>query len=479
MDWVDGVKTVDCVDAVEGAAERIRYPQPHTPALTPTTMDNAKHERQAFLKWFLHWEAAGSVVLLAATIVALAWANSPWADAYHHLEKTPAGVSWGDASFTLSVGHWVADGLMAIFFFVVGLEIKRELVVGSLSSLRRAVLPVCAALGGMIVPALIYAVINWNGEGLHGWGIPMATDIAFALGIMALLGDRIPIGLKVFLTALAIADDLGAVTVIALFYSEQIVLAGLVYAGIGLGLIRVAAYFRIRHMWVYQLLMVGVWAAVYASGIHATVAGVFLAMLVPVKPSLKAERFFAIAQSRLEQLQREALTEESVLDRQEQRHALGELALAAEAMQPAGMKLEHRLHSIQSFLILPLFALFSAGITIDRSMLDHFPSAVSVGIVAGLVFGKPIGIGLASWIAVRVGWSDLPEGVTWKHLLAAGMLAGVGFTMSIFVSNLAFKEPSMVDDAKLAVLIASLVAGVAGYLVLHRMPRRTDAPTGA
>ncbi len=427
-------------------------------------------QHQSFIEWFLQWQAAGSVVLLAATLLALGWANSPWAESYHHLEHTKIGVSWGDRTFVLSLSHWVADGLMAIFFFVVGLEIKRELLVGSLSSFRRAVLPVCAAIGGMIAPAVIYAAINWRGPGMHGWGIPMATDIAFALGIMALLGDRVPIGLKVFLTALAIADDLGAVLVIALFYSEQIVLGALLYAAAGLVLIRVAAYFRIRHIWVYQILMVAVWAAVYASGIHATVAGVFLAMLVPVKPSLKAHKFFEIAQSRLAQLQGEAFSEESVLHRAEQRHALGDLALAAERMQPAGLKLEHRLHSIQAFLILPLFALFSAGITIDGKMLAHFPSAVSWGVMAGLVIGKPLGITLASWIAVRSGWSELPEGVNWHHIRSAGMLAGVGFTMSIFVSNLAFQDPSLGDEAKLAVLLASVVAGVAGYLLLHRFP---------
>ena len=424
----------------------------------------------SFLEWFLHWQAAGGAVLLAATIVALAWANSPWAESFHALEKTPIGVRWGEHAFSMSLGHWVADGLMAIFFFVVGLEIKRELVVGHLSSFRRAILPVCAALGGMIVPAVLYAIINWNGPGLHGWGIPMATDIAFALGIMALAGKRAPVELKVFLTALAIADDLGAVVVIALFYSKQILIVPLLLAAIGLLLIRVADKLHIRHLWVYQILIVAVWGCVYASGIHATIAGVFLAMMVPVKPRLAPKQFFEIAAEKLKALEQAELTEDSVFHKSEQRDALGQLALAAERMQPPGLQLEHDLHTVQSFLILPLFALFSAGITIDASILDDFPSRITWGIVAGLVVGKPLGIFLASWLAVRLGWCELPAGLHWRHIVAAGMLGGVGFTMSIFVSNLAFSNATFVAEAKLSVLLASLVAGVAGFVFLRTSP---------
>ncbi len=417
---------------------------------------------------FFRWEAAGSVVLLLCTVVALIWANSPWAENYFSLSKTSIGISWGDHTFKLSLSHWIADGLMVIFFFVVGLEIKRELLIGQLSSFKQAILPASAALGGMVVPAALYAVLNVGGEGAHGWGIPMATDIAFALGILALFGSRAPVSLKVFLTALAIADDLGAVTVIALFYTDQVSFIALGAAGGGLFLIWLAGIRGVRSTPVYLLLAVVVWAAVLASGVHATVAGVFIAMMVPVSSKIEPREFLRRTRRRLDELEGAELTRHSMVDNHEQMDALDDIYLAVEDMRPAGISLEHILHPIQAFLILPLFALFMAGVPLGGDTLAAFPSTLSLGIIVGLVVGKPIGITLFAWLAIKSGQAEMPEEFGWGPLVGVGLLAGVGFTMSIFISDLAFDSERLISEAKLGVLVASVLAGIAGYLMLRK-----------
>jgi len=418
---------------------------------------------------FFHSGAASSVALLFATLVALALANSPWADLYSRLCHMEIGVTWARAQFSLSLQHFVNDFLMAIFFFVVGLEIKRELVVGHLSSLKRAALPVTAAIGGMLPPALFYAAFNARGAGAHGWGIPMATDIAFALGLLSLFGNRVPIGLKVFLTALAIVDDLGAVLVIAIFYTSQIRWVGLVAAALCLGAIALAGRLGIRSAGVYVLLALGVWAAVFASGIHATVAGVLVAFLVPVRAQRVPERFLEVAQKRLEELRGAALTRESMVGDRTQLDAITDLHEAAGDMRPPALALEAELHPTVSFLVLPLFALFNAGVTIDlptfRSGLSH---PVGLGVVVGLVLGKQIGVTLFSWLAVRSGRSTLPRGVTWPVLYGTACLAGIGFTMSLFISDLAFTDEALIGLAKVGILCASLIAAIWGTLVLAR-----------
>ena len=431
------------------------------------TGDSERNEDGMFQQFF-RWEAAGSVVLLLCTIVALVWANSPWAETYFSLSKTYIGVSWGEHTFNLSLSHWIADGLMVIFFFVVGLEIKRELVIGQLSSFKHALLPVSAAIGGMLVPATLYAVFNIGGEGAHGWGIPMATDIAFALGILALFGSRAPISLKVFLTALAIVDDLGAVTVIALFYTDQVSFIALSAAGVGLFLIWVGGKRGIRSTTVYLLLAVGVWAAVFLSGIHATVAGVFIAMLIPVSASIEPGEFLRRTRKRLDELEEAGLTRHSMVDNHEQMDALDDMYLAVEDMRPAGISLEHNLHPIQAFLILPLFALFMAGVPLGGDTLAAFPSGLSLGIIVGLVVGKPVGITLFTWLAIKSGQADMPEGLNWGRIMAVGLLAGVGFTMSIFISDLAFASDRLISEAKVGVLVASVIAGIGGYLMLRK-----------
>ncbi len=428
---------------------------------------SSKTENDSVFQRFLHWEAAGSIVLLVCALVALMWANSPWAASYDELTHTYFGVSLGEHSMKMSLKHWVNDLLMVVFFFVVGLEIKREMLLGELSSLRKAILPVMAAVGGMVVPAGLYLVFNAGGPGQNGWGIPMATDIAFALGILALFGSRAPLGLKVFLTALAIADDLGAVLVIALFYTEEVRLMPLAFAIGALALISLAAQARVRRVGLFALLILVVWLGVFASGVHATIAGVLLAMVVPVRAQIDPKGFFETARKSLTTLEASEVTQDSMVDDDEQFTALADLSDATSGMLPPGVILERYLHIGQAFFILPLFAFFNAGVSIGGDLLDILTNPVSLGIIIGLVFGKQIGILFFSWAAVKSGRANLPAGVTWAQIWGASCLAGIGFTMSIFIDELAFKDPAIIDEAKVGVLMASLIAGVLGYTVLR------------
>ncbi len=387
---------------------------------------------------------------------------------YDQLLHAKVGVSWGDAAFKLTLHHWINDGLMVVFFFVVGLEIKRELVVGQLSSLDRAVLPVAAAAGGMIAPALLFVAFNAGGVGASGWGIPMATDIAFALGVLAVFGSRVPIGLKVFLTALAIADDLGAVLVIALFYTEQIRWLALAAAGVLLVVLFVAIQTGAWRLAVLVPLIVGVWLAVFASGVHATVAGILVAMVIPVRARIEPGRFLSLARDRLGRLESVELSRHSMIDDPEQLDAIEGLHEAAGEMVPPGLALEHALHPVQVWVILPLFALANAGVALGGGAAAALANPISLGIVAGLVLGKPVGIVLLSWLAVRSGRGSLPDGVTWGQIVGVGCLAGIGFTMSLFIAGLAFADPGLVVSAKIGILTASLAAAIIGSFLLVR-----------
>ena len=418
------------------------------------------------LEWFIHSEVTGSILLLACTVCALAWANSPWADTYFHLLHTKIGMAWGDASFTLSLHHWINDGLMAVFFFVVGLEIKRELAIGELSSLRKAALPVAAAVGGMLVPALLFLMFNAGGAGAAGWGIPMATDIAFALGVLAIFGSRVPIGLKVFLTALAIADDLGAVAVIAVFYTETINLVPLLVAAALLMILFVAIRAGVRQRGILYLLIIGVWLAVFASGIHSTVAGILLAMIVPVRPRVDPRQFIDETAEVLGRTREMDVSADSLFHDRGQLEALAGIHSRAVDALPPGLVLEQALHPLQVWLILPLFALANAGVAIGGDLMAVLGSPVPLGIIVGLVAGKPAGVLLMSWFAVKSGRGALPEGVTWTQLAGAACLAGIGFTMSLFISDLAFAEEHLIATAKVGILAASLAAGIAGFALL-------------
>ena len=434
-------------------------------------------KRHSMFEEFFHSEVSGSVALMVSAVAALIWANSPWSESYFDLARTYIGISWGGETFKLSLQHWINDGLMVVFFFVIGLEVKRELVLGELSSLDKAILPVSAAIGGMVVPALVYVAVHFAGgaadpEGLDGWGIPMATDIAFALGILSLFGKRVPLSLKVFLTALAIADDLGAILVIALFYTESINTTGLAVAAVFLVLIFIAARLRMRSLAAYSLLAIGGWAGLFASGIHATVGGIVVAMLVPVTAQLDPKQFFKQSREGLDDLERAKISRSSMVSDKQQLRALNRLYLTVEDMRPAGIALEHLCHPLQVWLILPLFAFFNAGVALDSEVLSGAVNPITVGVFGGLVLGKPVGVLLFSWLAVKTGKASLPDSVTWLHLLGVGCLAGVGFTMSIFISDLAFSEPLTQSWSKVAILVASVSSGLLGYLVLRVATRR-------
>ena len=405
---------------------------------------------------FVHSESAGGLALIAASLVAFAWANSPWAPGYFALREISLGIGFGDWRLEKPLLLWVNDGLMAFFFFLVGLEIKREVLVGELSAPRDAVLAVVAALGGIVVPAAIYATINWDGEGIRGWGVPMATDIAFALGIMALLGDRVPLSLKVFLTALAIVDDLGAVLVIALFYTGGIDTLSLVVA---LGALALAfAYGRLggRNLKVLAFFGIVMWFFVLQSGVHATVAGVLLALATPIGRRIPPENLRDELRAGLERGE----FEEVEVKVANLKRVLGNV-------QSPLHRLEHLLHPWVAFLVLPVFALLNAGVALGSGGGLFEP--VALGALLGLLLGKPLGVLSFSWLAIRIGIASLPEGVGWRGMAGAGLLAGIGFTMSLFVGSLAFEgSEELLDQAKLGVMAASVVAAALGLALLGR-----------
>jgi len=431
--------------------------------------------RGAFQRFF-HSEVSGSILLMLFTVVALVWANSPWADLYDHMLHAPLGFTLGKWSFSMSAAHWVNDGLMAIFFFVVGLEIKRELSVGQLSTFRSALLPVAAALGGLVAPALIYAWLNGGTPGERGWGIPMATDIAFALGVLALVGSRVPVGLKVFLTALAIADDLGAVLVIAVFYTERVNLYALGADAALLALLFLAVRYTARMYSLYVVLALGIWAAMLASGVHATVAGILVALALPVRARIEPQQFIDAVRGRLAFLQERSLTRDSMVRNREQMEAIEDVATSTLDFLPAGFALERYLHPITAFLILPVFALFNAGVRLDGRIQEALMQPVSLGIVLGLFLGKQVGITLTSFVAVKTGQAELPPGVTLGQLYGASILGGIGFTMSIFVAGLAFEDGPLLAAAKLGILAASAISGVVGFVVLKVILARAPVP---
>lgn len=436
------------------------------------------------IREFTHNEASGGILLLACAVIALIWANSPWSDSYVDLwnYKLRLGTVHFDLNETLK--HWVNDGLMAIFFFVVGLEIKREVLAGELASIRRAALPGIAALGGVLVPAGIYILINMGHEGSEGWGIPMATDIAFALGVLAILGSRVPLGLKVFLTALAIVDDIAAVLVIALFYTSEVHWEALGVAGAIFAVLVGANKIGVRKAWIYGALGIGLWAAVFESGVHATVAGVLLALTIPATSRIDAVALLERGRRSLDAFDRAGVSGENVLTNNARQDALAELEDAVEGAGAPLYRLEHALHSWVAFLIVPLFALANAGVKIEGNIGDALGNRVTIGIIAGLFIGKQVGISLFTWIAVRAGIAPLPDHVSWRQIYGASLLAGIGFTMSLFVADLAFSgidEQHLLTSAKLGILVASSIAGVIGwYMLSHTKPtiRATDESRG-
>jgi NhaA family Na+:H+ antiporter len=417
---------------------------------------------------FSEIEASSGIVLLLAAIAAIIWANSAWSETYFSILDQHLIIELGGFHLEESVIHLINDGLMAIFFFVVGLEIKRELVVGDLRDPKAAALPVMAALGGMILPALIYIVFNAGAaspEAIRGWGIPMATDIAFAIGVVALLGSKVPSGAKLFLLAVAIADDIGAIGVIALFYTEELNGAYLAAAVGGLIVVWIAARVHIRALWFYVPISLVVWFFTLESGVHATLAGVALGFLTPARPHYTPEEMDTRARSILDQY---PTTVENHHDQEHVDHEALLLAeIAKESVSPLN-RAEHYLVPWSSFLIVPLFALANAGVDFrDVSITDALTSTVALGVSLGLVFGKILGISGFTIAAVRLGLGRLPPGTSWRHVFGLAAIAGIGFTVSLFVTSLAFAEPQLTDFAKVGIFAGSLVAGVIGVLVLR------------
>ena len=423
---------------------------------------------------FLRMEQLGSILLLGAAVAALIWANSPWDQSYFDLLEAEIGIDLNVISITESVEGWVNDGLLAIFFFVVGLEIKRELVTGEINTVRKAALPMVAALGGMIIPALIYVIFNASGEGSNGWGIPVATDIAFAVGVLGLLGRSLPSELRIFLLSVAVFDDIGAIAIIAVFYTDDLNLTAVGWA-IGLFAVIVVAgrFFGIRNLLVYSVLGLLFWVAVLKSGVEATIAGVILGLLTPAHAVRSAQAFRP--------------TLDGLADRHDQavqaHHeaavgvVLGEISKLTHRTQSSVERLERMLAPWSSYLILPIFALANAGVVLSGDVVsDAVSSTVTTAIVLALPVGKLVGITGFTWLAVRTGLTPLPGGITWRHIIGVALLGGIGFTVSLFISVLSFDDEVLTSQAKIGVFVGSVLAGVAGYAFLRFVAPKVHRP---
>jgi len=422
---------------------------------------------------FLAIEASSGVLLVLVAVVALLWANSPYGHWYTALWHTPIGLRVGRFAIEHDLHFWINDGAMAIFFFVVGLEIRREIHGGELSEWRRAALPLAAALGGMLVPALIYFALNHRGAAAHGWGVPVATDIAFAVGVMALLGKRVPPAARVLLLALAVIDDVGGIVVIALFYSSGVVWSGVLVALAGVAAILLLQAFGARSPWMYFVPAAILWGGMLRSGIHPTLAGVIVGLLTPVRAWLGPGAFSARVRDHLSEIEA-APTHgaHAVLD---QLDAINEAR--REAVSPVD-RLQHAFHGTVAYLVMPLFALSNAGVKLSASTLELAQRPIVLGVVLGLAVGKPIGITVGSWLAVRLRVAILPKGLRWSHVALVGALGGVGFTVSLFIATLAFASGAALDAAKSAVLVASAGAGLLSLLV-GRVVLRPELELGA
>ena len=427
---------------------------------------------------FFKIEASSGVVLIAVTVIALIWANSPWAERYFQLWETEVGFVFGQFHLEMHLSHWINDALMAVFFFLVGLEIKREILVGELSTPKKALLPIAAAIGGMIFPAAIYLAINAGTEGQAGWGIPMATDIAFALGVLALLGSRVPTSLKIFLAALAIVDDLGAVLVIAVFYTEQVAFSWLFAGAIIFGLMLALNRLGVRQPIPYALLAIVLWFAFLQSGVHATIAGVLAALAIPAMSRLDTDQFVSWSRQAIDELDvSRALDtdpEPGAPTTTTQRSVLQAMETAIHHAESPLQRMEHSLELPVAFVIMPIFALANAGVAVLGHFFDDLFNPVSLGIVFGLVVGKQIGILLFSFLAVRLHLAELPAGVTWRHIWGVAWLGGIGFTMALFIDGLAFGGSPLLDTAKIGILAASIISGIVGYAILRNTPMMVE-----
>lgn len=419
--------------------------------------------QSSFAEFFQRSTSTG-IVILVISAIALLWSNSPFHAIYEALKHQPIEIVLSTLHLEFSFEHFVNDGLMVLFFLVVGLEIKRELLVGELSSRRTAMLPFIAAIFGMIGPAIVYLAFNAGSDAARGWGVPVATDIAFALGILALLGNRIPLGLRVFLAALAIVDDLLAVLVIALFYTASLNVGMLLLAAAITAILFIGNRMRVISLWFYGILGVALWVAVLFSGIHATIAGVVLALCIPATSRIDRVSFFQRSRELITRITQRADTHQ---DEGEQLDAIHSLEQMCEHAQSPLHRIEHGLGKVVSFAVMPVFALVNAGIVIDTSLVSSLTSSVGLGVILGLFVGKQVGISIGVALSVKFGIASMPRGVRPVHMYGVALLCGVGFTMALFVANLAFIDPAHLDVAKLSIIVGSALSAIAGAVVLR------------
>ncbi len=427
--------------------------------------------QSAFLDFFQASSSAG-IVIICFTAIAMVWINSPLGASYveflhQELEFTIAGLH---LHFTFE--HFVNDALMVVFFLVVGLEIKREMLIGELSSLKKAMLPMIGAVFGMVFPAVIYATLNAGTPAIRGWGVPVATDIAFALGFLALLGKRVPLGLKVFLAALAIVDDLLSVLVIAVFYSGDLNMLMLLWAAIVTAVLYLGNRIGIHSIKFYIIGGLLLWYFVLQSGVHATIAGVILALTIPVNRKLTRQSFFRKVHDMVLDVMRTPEDERRDSDESDVIHALEKMS---ERVQSPLARIEHGLQPYVAFLIMPIFALANSGVAVTESMVAGLSSNLSLGIILGLVVGKQVGITLAAWLSLKLGWAELPAHTSLKHIYGVSLLCGIGFTMALFVAHLAYLDPANLQSAKLSILLGSTISAIAGYMYLGRTLPKTPA----
>jgi NhaA family Na+:H+ antiporter len=412
----------------------------------------------------------GAILLLVATVVAMVWANSSYAHHYVEWLHTYATIGIGDFQLSKSISHWINDGLMGIFFFVVGLEIKREFLAGELANPRTAALPIFGAVGGMIVPAAVYMAINPEGSAFLGWGIPMATDIAFALGILALF--PVSISLKIFLTALAIVDDIGAILVVAIFYTDDIALQSLVLGGLFLLVSIGANASGVRNPIIYFVIGFIVWVAFLKSGVHATLAAVLMAFTIPARTRIDGTQLVEQTEELIRRLKETGLPKGNFMLSKEQHSIVHSLERITEKATAPLQELEHALMPFVTFLIMPIFALANAGVVIADDVSSVLTNPIALGIVGGLFIGKPVGIWLFALIAVKLKIAELPEGMNFTQIAAVGLLGGIGFTMALFISTLAFADEALIEVAKTGVLLGSVLSALAGSLILYLSTRR-------
>jgi len=421
---------------------------------------------------FIQKSTFSSILLFFTAFMALVLANTPAHGVIEQILGQKIGFSIGDFKVYKSLNLWINDGLMSIFFFVVGLELKREIIAGELSNPKNIVMPIMGAIGGMVLPATIYLAINWTGDpsALKGWGIPMATDIAFALGVLYLLGPKVPIQLKVFLTALAIIDDLGAVIVVALFYTSELTISNLLIGAGILGVMFMLNRFGVRHVLIYAVLGIGgVWLAFLLSGVHATIAAVLAAFSIPATRAIDKEEYIRTLRNlKLDFEKAKSEEKDEYLLSADEENIIGEIRrISDEAISPL-QRLEHSMHSFVLYIVMPIFALANGGVVIGANWLEMLTSTVSLGVIFGLVGGKFLGIMGMCLLGMKLGWFSMPNNMNLRMLSGVSLLAAIGFTMALFINSLAFEDPAYLEQAKLGILVGSLLAGTAGYLILKK-----------